>query len=130
MGSGDVTGVLDWNKLEFPSDRLTVGAIRRLHPGVFTRRPDHGISEPLILLLAFDILSNEMDLAALAFAKATGSAPPDLLVTRQEIIQVLLADYETVGLGEGAASRQALIQKIESDAAAQARSAENGGIPR
>jgi hypothetical protein len=122
-----VTGTLDWSKIEFPSDRLTVGTIRRRHPEVFTR-PDHGIAESLIRLLAFDILSNEMDLAALAFAQSGGSAPPDLLVSRQEIVQTLLADYEAVGLGAGPASRQALIEKIESDAAILARSAENRGI--
>jgi hypothetical protein len=124
-----VTGELDLNKMEFPSDQLTVGAIRRLDHRVFAPR-NHGVNDPLGRLQAFDILSNEMDLAVLAFAKATSAAPPDLGVSREEIVEQLLIDYEKIGIGAGPASRQALIQKIESDAVAQARSAENGGIPR
>jgi hypothetical protein len=111
---------LDWNKLELPSDALTVGAIRRAHADIFSQNT-HGISEPLIKILAFDILSNEMDLAALAFAEKTAQPRPDVLVSREDIIQALMDDYATAGIGSGPASRQALIRKIETDVASLAQ---------
>jgi hypothetical protein len=124
-----VTSELDLTKMEFPSDRLTVGAIRRMDAKVFATFR-HGEHDYLGRLEFFQTLALEMDLAVLAFAKAAGAAPPDLGVSRDDIIEQLLIDYEKLGFGSGPASRQALIQKIESDAAAQARSAENGGISR
>ena len=122
-------GKLDLTKMEFPSDQLTVGAIRRLDPEVFASR-NHGEDDYLGRLQFFQVLAHEMDLAVLAFAKAAGAPPPDLGVSREEFAQQLLIDYEKIGIGSGPASRQALLQKIESDAVAQARSAEKGGIPR
>ncbi len=95
--------VLDWNKLELPSDRLTVGAIRRAQPDVFADTVS-GINEPIINVLAFDILFKEMDLAILAFAKAAGHKCPDLPVVRSETIQELKTDYADAGIGEGPAS--------------------------
>lgn len=112
--------VLDWNKLELPSDQMTLGAIRRAQPEVFADTIS-GISQPINNVLAFELLFKEMDLAILAFAKAAGHKRPDLGVVRSETIQELKADYAAAGIGEGPASRLALIRKIESDAAAQGR---------
>jgi hypothetical protein len=99
---------------------MTIGAIRRAQPEVFADTVA-GISQPIINVLAFNILFKEMDLATLAFAKAAGHKRPDLYVVRSETIQELKDAYAAAGIGEGPASRLALIRKIEADAAAQGR---------
>src|SRR5881394_2873109 len=92
---------LDFSGIRFPSDSLTIGALRRQHRGSFDVGFDHetprffyvprgnGHATDTIALM----LSAERFIATAAFAKAAGIEPPDLF-ERSGAIEELVEQYK------------------------------------
>lgn len=113
--------LVDLTKLHFPTDALTIGAIRQTDPEGFRevsprffKGDGHGDVSSL--------LWEERLLAANAFAQALGqSLPfPDEAQERDEIIKELATWYQRFGLASGLEHTKQLVRDLEQSAAKQA----------
>jgi hypothetical protein len=124
---------IDFTRIEFPTDRLTVKELRKALPHCFDlpapEGPHHQREgffkrESLESYLG-GIINAEREVAALAFHTALGQVKPEYhegtLGPRWEVLEVLISDYTKVGLARGEHHGQELIREIESQAVAQAQ---------
>lgn len=119
-------------ELEFPSDRLTLGTLRRRFPQAFDRPPaDAGHGMPFFFDRSgngpghtvrerlFDMMESERQLAFTALVEAQGSTrtDPDAMPPEEDRA-VLIKRYQEFGLAEGPEHAKQLIRNLESAAAA------------
>jgi hypothetical protein len=118
----------DISQVAFPTDRLTLGDIRKRQPHLFTGL--FGASEPryhLSDLQIFATLSVERVLAKRAFAAAAGLPDPhplgssSAMFTRQEGVWMLNDDYKRYGLTAGLHQTREMVRRFEAAAAALGR---------
>jgi hypothetical protein len=112
-------------RLDYPSDRVTIQMIRASRPLSFEKiesdfffashmyGPREGIG---------CMLSMERQLAHKAFAAAVGEPDPypDEEESRQELVRMLTDSYKRVGLSSGIKHTEQLVRDIERQAVAQA----------
>lgn len=117
---------LDLSKMEFPTDRITIGDMRRIDGHLFDAHPAlHRVAAISIGALATS--SFEHRLAHKAFNQAAGLPDPEPTLDRDEVVAGLSADYQQYGLSGGKRESAELIRKIESAAADQAQGQSRGG---
>jgi len=110
---------LDPAAISLPTDRVTLGDIRRCQPKLFT-------PESLLERARFDraeilaTLHIELTLAEQSFARALGRADPYPEDSRQELLQMLNRDYRRYGLSTGLQQTRELVREFEAVAARQA----------
>jgi hypothetical protein len=111
---------LDLSKIDLPSDRITMGMVRRAEPYGFEPYLTHTDDAPddIIATVATEIL-----LAKAAYAKARGIKPeePVLPGERHEFILNLNEDYRLYGISTGLKQTTEMIRAMERAAAAQAK---------
>jgi hypothetical protein len=123
---------IDFTKLEFPSDDLTVKMIRRAYPeatdveflGIGTRSQDVMYRRRSFDdILGMGLLGAEREIADRAFRAELGQSMKDLgtLFDRRDLIDGLNKEYRRYGLVHGKHETKALVEQIEAQAAAQAR---------
>lgn len=114
----DWTRRLDFSKIAFPTDSVSIGRIRRIEPDVVDE--DDVRVEDSTLRAA---ISHEVAVAVEAFRTAQGHSPTtDGLEQRGHNLEVLNEVYVLYGLSAGMHQTDQLLREIESQAAAQARS--------
>lgn len=114
---------VDFESLSYPSDRLTIGDIRRTEPQLFAHDDPNVLdkawqdSEIAVMLWA------ERGLAHKAFAKAAGRPDPHsgLGTDRSDLMQALADTYRRYGLASGPKLTVQMARDVEKQAAAQAR---------
>jgi hypothetical protein len=127
--------VFNCTKVQFPTDRLTVGDLRRLFPEHFdSETPDYVVffpleGEPPKGSVAFsDMLHHERRLAQIAFedaliaAKGVADTPVAqrwLEEERREKTAILESAYQQFGLASGPEAARLMIRQFFQDAAAQ-----------
>ena len=117
--------LLDISRLKFPSDAITVKAVRdALNPeGLFDTRKEN-LFEGLeaCVITERQIAQNAFD-AALKGLKPnrSGKADLDSALQRREMVTGLDYDYQRFGLSKGARQTVELIRGIEAQAVDQAR---------
>lgn len=121
---------IDLSRIDFPSDRITIKAVRATRPGSGF---DAKVAEYPEGKDAFDelvaCLSTERELASKAFDAALRGVDPKRIGTRdhksawdrQEIISALDSEYRAYGLSSGRQQSIQLIRQIEAQAVAQAK---------
>jgi hypothetical protein len=120
---------VDFSSIEFPSDKLTVKVLRKLHPELFDvgfcgermadDQPQFFFREngnpPEVDALG-GLLQEERRIAAFAYAKAAGLAMPpidlELEISKEEVAK----GYKFYGLSSGPHQTQELIRSIERQA--------------
>jgi hypothetical protein len=122
---------IDYSRLSFPSDALTVGQLRKSWPkpfntfghGVRMEEAFHdGVSTHL-----YSLVSAERELAKLVFDVALGrydDEKPDVQTaedTRWSISECLISDYTRYGLAHGRHHAEQQIRDLEAAAEAQVR---------
>jgi hypothetical protein len=123
------TPKIDLSRIDFPSDRITVKALRAARPG-------SGFDDKVAVYPegknAFDefvaCLSTERELAGKAFdaalqghdLKRIGKGDHKPAWDRQEIVSALDSEYRAYGLSSGRQQSIQLIRQIEAQAVAQA----------
>ena len=112
---------LDVGLLAFPSDGLSLAAVRRhcpaYVPGEVTAYPDGDLDAALSRLLRL-----ERAVARRAYAEAAGLPPAqDGFGTAVEILSVLAHEYRLFGIAPGIVATRQLVRRIESAAAEQVR---------
>ena len=124
---------IDFTRIEFPSDRLTVKVLRQKFPEVFDRPPRDGSRlwrRPTqqenndLETLVGGILNTERELAARAFYAATGKELPSHdrgAGYRDEAAECLGNDYMRYGLARGRHEAAEMIRHIEAQATSQAQ---------
>ena len=120
--------------LDFPSDRLTIGALRRRFPEAFDQPPadvrhlpfffDNSGNGPGHTLRdrLFDMMESERQLAFTTLVEAEGSTrtDPDAMPPEEDRA-VLIKRYQEFGLAEGPEHAKQLVRGLESTAAALAQ---------
>jgi hypothetical protein len=108
--------------LDLPSDRITMGQVRRSQPNLFDTYHESSEHEISMLNIAATI-ATELILARNAYAKAKGLPPfqPMDHKERRREIDGLDADYGQFGISTGPKQTFELIRKLERDAANQAK---------
>jgi hypothetical protein len=116
---------IDFTKIEFPSDGLTIKVLRRVHrdqidaerlPTFFTDRERGGSAEDVLT----DLLYCERALAEAAFDRHLGRLPADPLGV-EGFAEELTRLYVRYGIASGEHHAEQLIRSFESHAIAQAR---------
>jgi hypothetical protein len=138
--AGDNLPAIDFRRIAFPSDGLTVGVLRRLFPKQFDSEPDtsffsgspfrsaHGLEHAEDAVGG--MLYMERQLALSAFSLTVGDPHPKRSLApedRDDYAAELGQLYVRYGIAPGNAAAQQLIRSIESQAIAQA--AGHGGPP-
>jgi hypothetical protein len=110
---------LDFRRITFPSDRITIGTLRAAHPHI-GGSPTDGIPEDSDVNA---LLGVEREFALRAFRKALGrSRPPSRDGDyRRELASCLDDGYVRYGLSSGPHDTEVLLRGIEAQAAGQAR---------
>lgn len=135
--TSDSTGVnlpvIDFRRIAFPSDGLTVGVLRRLFPKQFDTEPNPSFfsSSPFRSAHGLEhvddavggMLYVERKMALSAFSLAIGDSHPERSLApevRDDYASELVQFYVRYGIAPGKAAAEQLIRTIESQAAAQA----------
>lgn len=124
---GGVNDEIDWTAIEFPSDRLTLGAIRKQHVDLLVDA-DRGAHVQYSQFDTFPMLAAEMDIAAVAYARAAGLPDPFAhlheevagMKSRPAMVAVLDNAYQKYGLSSGPQLTEHLVRGIEAAAEKQA----------
>ncbi len=115
---------LDYTSLSFPSDAITVRAIRRAHPDLIdVEGADNYFGEPAAAHGVGTAVYLERLLARAAFEVALGKADDILAANcldREGCIDELAQVYERYGVSTGRHYTEELIRTLEKAAAAQA----------
>lgn len=121
---------IDFTRIYFPSDRLTVRDLRRAFPGSFDL-PGQPVQKSGTRSYgrastgsALDgIIDAERLLAGIAFKQVLGQplGEDEASFDRNEFVEALTTDYVRVGLAAGEHQVRELIRGIEAQAVAQAR---------
>jgi hypothetical protein len=119
---------VEFTQISFPSDSLTVAALRKSYPRSFDL-PRVGGSDRTYGRGSLDdtlgnVIDNERLIASLAFKKAIGLSPTEAETEepRETLVEFLTHDYVTLGVAAGEHHAEQLIRDIEAQATAQARS--------
>ena len=120
--------------LDFPSDRLTLGTLRRRFPQSFDEADSHDLSSvPFIddndsrnpserlRQRLYELLDGDRQVALNALVQAEGSTRPDWMYTPEEERERLIQLYQEFGLAEGPEHAKQLVRGLESAAAALAQ---------
>jgi hypothetical protein len=116
--------MINLSAIHFPSDSLTIGAVRKLHrdkfdgdvnPTFFHELPRSGADRSIGLMLFI-----ERALARIAFDTALGEPLTELL-TRDEFVGDLAELYARYGIANGPHHAQQLVRTFEAEATSQAR---------
>jgi len=117
---------LDYDKLDFPSDKLTLGAIRNAVPEKELGRTDftQGVFTPRAENYVADILTIERMIASATFDRTLGQVTNNSLSDeeRKDAVEQLAGLYTRFGIASGEHHADQQIRGIESQAAAEARS--------
>lgn len=108
---------IDFTRLSFPSDKLTIGAMRAAQPYRFS-------GDEVSLIDVAGLLTTERWLARKAYAAALGQSDPygDCTLTEREgVIQGLADAYVMFGLSSGIKHTREMIKSLETAAAEQAK---------
>jgi len=108
-------------KIDFPTDRITVGELRRRQPRIFNFLTHH--SEHIDNVLLAGTMAVEQELAFKAFARAAGLPNPDLdpFTSASELMRMLDRDYRRHGISMGNQQTKQMVRTFEKAAAAQGR---------
>lgn len=109
---------IDYNRLTFPSDALTIGAIRAAEPELFAQLQPTFFQSGCSNLDA--LLFSERELARDAFERALGR-PKTYQESRRELIGMLSSIYKFYGLATGGKHTEQLVRAFEETARAQAK---------
>jgi hypothetical protein len=131
---------IDFTRIEFPTDKLTIKDLRKTDPEAFDvepakkpGRPDHLWPRPLHRMSLDTLLAATLDseriLAEMAFKTALGQ-PVKItgMGDREVIFENLGSDYVSLGVAGGEHEAHEMLRGIEAQAVAQAR--QHGGRPR
>lgn len=110
---------VDFAALPLPTDRLSLGQLRRRQPTIFDRFSEWRIPADLLEILATVHL--EHVLARRAFAASCGSPDPHPETDRRELIRLLNDDYRRYGISFGLEHTRQFVRDIETAAEGQAR---------
>jgi hypothetical protein len=105
--------------LAFPSDRVTLGQLRRRQPTIFDQASKFRIPAGSLEILATIHLENIV--ARRAFAAECNLADPSPTEDRRELIRLLDADYRRYGISSGIQQTRQLLRELESAARKQGR---------
>lgn len=114
---------LKLTSVSFPTDRVTVGALRAAFPSDFDfdwhPRENHKLRFLDTLMSA---VFHEREYAARAYLSATNRKPPQLaiMLDQEELIDMLLDDYVKLGIASGPAQAKELLRDVERQVLAQA----------
>ena len=109
----------DPSKLEFPSDKITMGKLREFYPYIFHDHDNmdkHNISD----LGVTGIIAMELSLSENAFRVALGEQGMSR-DNRHMDIQALHDDYVTYGVSSGPKQTMQIVRRLEADAAKLAK---------
>jgi hypothetical protein len=130
---------IDFTQLPFPSDNLTVAALRKAYPYSFDL-PSRIVASKFDTPREYGRISLEETLggvidaermvASMAFKQAMGLPPTESEAqrSRETLRESLASEYVTLGLAAGEHHADQLIRHIEAEATTQARS--HPGHPR
>jgi len=113
---------LDVTKLDLPSDKITVGTLRKRDPRVFADY--HTMMDTSIADISIGaVIATELVLARNAFLQASGIVSEDVIdpVQRREEIMNLNVDYCEHGISSGIRQTNELVRQLEHQATQQAR---------
>ncbi len=105
--------------LGFPSDRVTVGQLRRRQPTIFDQSSAFRIPAGSLEILATVHLENVV--ARRAFAAECNLADPFPSEDRRELIRLLDAEYQRYGISSGIHQTRQLLRELEAAARKQGR---------
>jgi hypothetical protein len=115
---------VDYTSLSFPSDRLTFGVVRRVHPDLIDVDDTAHVLDKLRSGTSIgDMIYLERLLARQAFETAIGKTEkvlPQSYVSREECIDDLNKAYVQYGLSTGRHETEQLIRDFETQAVRQA----------
>ena len=113
---------LDFGTIAFPSDRLSIGELRKLHADLFDKGLNRGkTAQPQFFLAPGAELENlgnmlycEREVAAHAYAKALGIKEPESKIA--DVVDELAMHYIRHGLASGTHHAAEFVRDIESQA--------------
>jgi hypothetical protein len=122
MAGPEATQPLDLAAIDLPSDRITMGTIRRVHPNLFADYKN-SLKAPSSNLNVPAIIAEEIDLARIAYARALGvqTRERSSAAERHESILNLDVDYRTYGISTGIRHTLEMVRDLERQAAQQAK---------
>lgn len=113
---------IDYGKLSFPSDALTIGMIRKAVPELFAQDDPEFFQDGFASVEVSGMLHSERILAHRAFASAAGRPDPyPDEAGRQEMIKMLAESYKLFGLASGRQHTEQLVRAVEADATVLAK---------
>ncbi len=131
---------IDFTQIEFPSDKLTVGMLRKAYPqgfdvdmprdvGAYNELRDDYDRRSLDDILGTGLIDVERLVAERAFKVALGQSVKgdSRLSNKDELVDCLTHVYKHDGLARGEHEALAMIRRIEVQAEAQARQYEGRG---
>lgn len=104
----------DFSTVEFPSDRLTLGQIRRQEPEIMTSHRQMGDRHPADID-ALDACRMEHILAKKVWAKVVGMPDPHPRHIRREEVDNLSHIYKRYGISKGKLETNEIIRRFEAD---------------
>jgi hypothetical protein len=110
---------LDYTRLSFPTDALTLKAIRAVLPELFAQETPAFLDGSDITVAG--LLSVERALAHKAFAVTLGLDDPNPHENRNDLIEMMAEEYQRFGLASGLVHTQQLARDIEKQAIDQAK---------
>lgn len=111
---------IDLKPFSFPSDRLTVKALRAVEPGLFASASPADLHESFSHSDCAAMLFWERVAARQAYQAALGQPLVDA-EPREELVEMLNDHYREYGLSSGPHQTEQLIRRVELQASNQAR---------
>lgn len=108
----------DPSSIEYPSDAVSLGAMRKLEPQLFQNQELDELDATGIGIVAAHRF--ELRLAEKAFASAMSTPDPDPSLSRKDIAETLDEEYRRYGLSSGPHQTELLMKEIENAARQQA----------
>lgn len=112
----------DLSKIEFPTDRVTIGELRKRQPKLFNFLVHHSDNLDLIHITAAMTLEQELAFKAFARAARMPDPDPDPLTRPSELIRMLDRDYRRQVISTGYQQTKQMVRAFEKAAAEQGRS--------
>lgn len=110
--------VLDASTIDLPSDRVTVGQIRRRQPYLFT---SEGYRQSLLDIDVIAIADVEVALAAKVFAATLKLPDPRPHDDPRDLVDILNTSYREWGLSSGMQQTKQLVREFQEAAVRQAK---------
>lgn len=115
-------GLLDFAKIALPSDRITLGSMRRRAP----QCAGEECVRSLGVSGAADAHCTEVVLCERAYARATGEYGSARSVSREELMEGLDEVYQEYGISRGMHETAELVRRLEAEAARQGQDVRRG----